>query len=323
MKYKQLGGRGPGVSTIGFGAWAIGGLNWGKTDDDVSLAALNEAIDHGVTFIDTADVYGFGHSEELVSRIIKERGRDKMVIATKAGNDFYNATATDDKGYGPIRQTYSKEYLVGAAEKSLKRLKIDSLDILQLHSPDLKWLEEDEPWLALEQLKRDGKIKHAGWSVQSFQESEQAHILDLHHDLLDCIQVRYNLLERKAEETLFPKAMEYGIGVIVRIPMLFGLLTGKFDASTTFTRDDHRYMNLSADKLDRYLEQLKKYESLFDRYQGQTMAQVSLRFCISHPACHTAIPGAKTAIQVEENCASSDLGPIPWEELEQYPDDQY
>lgn len=311
MKYEQLGKRGPKVSTIGFGAWAIGGLNWGKTDDNVSLKALNEAIDQGVTLIDTADAYGFGHSEELIASIIKDRGKGSVIIATKAGNDFYNANADDDKGYGPITQTYTKDYLIFAVEKSLKRLNLETLDILQLHSPDLIQLENDEPWLALEELKKDGKIKHAGLSIQSFKENEQAHLLDLHHDILDAIQVRYNLLERQAEEILFPKAIEHGIGVIVRIPLLFGLLTGKFNANSTFGEDDHRSMNLSADKLKQYFKELEKIEPLFDHYRDQSKAQISLRFCISHPACQTVIPGAKTALQVQENSDSSDLGPIP------------
>jgi len=316
MKYMKLGKQGPVVSTIGFGAWAIGGMNWGKTDDKVSIKALNEAIDHGVTFIDTADIYGYGHSEELISGVIRERGKNNFIVATKAGNDFYNATEADDKGYGPIKQTYSKEYLISAAEKSLTRLNLDTLDILQLHSPDLKHLETDEPWLALEQLKRDGKIKHAGLSIQSFKENEQAHLLDLHADILDCIQVRYNLLEREAEEQLFPKAIEHGIGVIVRIPLLFGLLTGKFSSNSSFGQDDHRRMNLSASNLELYLKKLERYKPLFDYYKDQSMTQVSLRFCISHPACQTAIPGAKTAQQVLENSTASDLGPIPEKELE-------
>lgn len=318
MNCKQLGERGPEVSTIGFGAWAIGGQNWGKTDDDISIQALNEAIDQGVTLIDTADVYGHGHSEELISRVIKERGKKNIIIATKAGNDFYNATPDDDRGYGAIKQTYTKEYLSFAAEKSLKRLNLETLDILQLHSPDLKQLERDDPWMALEKLKKEGKIRHAGLSIQSFKENEQAHLLDLHHDILDCIQVRYNLLEREAEETLFPKAMKYGIGVIVRIPLLFGFLTGKFDSHSTFGEDDHRRMNLSADKLQDYFRKLKKYEPLFEYYSHQSRAQVSLRFCISHPACHTAIPGAKTALQVQENNVSSDLGPIPEGEIRRF-----
>ncbi|HBY19387.1 MAG TPA: aldo/keto reductase, partial [Candidatus Marinimicrobia bacterium] len=256
MKYIQLGKRGPKVSVIGFGAWAIGGTNWGKTDDEVSKKALHTAFDEGVTLVDTADVYGFGHSEELIAEVLKERGGKKdIIIATKAGNDFYHAVENDDQGYGPIRQTYTKEYIISAAEKSLKRLNVEALDILQLHSGDTDNLKKDDPWLALEQLKKDGKILHAGWSVQSFQETNQAFILDEHKDLIDVIQVRYNLLEREAEEVLFPKAQEYGTGVIVRIPLLFGFLTGKFTKETRFDKEDHRSMNLSPEKLERYLKE--------------------------------------------------------------------
>ena len=311
MRYTQLGNRGPKVSTVGFGAWAIGGMNWGKTDDQVSKKALHKALDLGVTLIDTADVYGFGHSEDLVAQVFKERGgKGEVIVATKAGNDFYNADSADDAGYGPIRQTYTTEYIKFAAEQSLKRLQLDCLDILQLHSPDLDKLERDEPWEALRQLKQEGKIKHAGLSIQSFQETNQAHLLDAHHDLLDVIQVRYNLLEREAEKVLFPKAQQYGIGVIVRIPLLFGFLTGKFNRNSTFGEDDHRHMNLSPEKLQTYLQQLEQFEGLYAKYPDQTKAQVSLRFCTSHPACHVSIPGAKTEQQVIDNCAASDLGDL-------------
>ena len=313
MEYKRLGKRGPFVSTIGFGAWAIGGMNWGKTDDEVSMKALNKAMDEGVTFIDTADVYGFGHSEELIAKLIKLRGKENLIVATKAGNDFYFASKDDDEGYGAIQQTYTKEYIIYAAEQSLKRLNVEALDILQLHSPDLEKLERDEPWLALEQLKKDGKIKSAGFSIQSFKETEHAHILDAHHDLIDSIQVRYNLLEREAEKVLFPKALKYGIGVIVRIPLLFGFLTGKFSKESTFSKDDHRSMNLAPEKIQNYLNQLEQMKPLFEKYPDQSMGQVSLRFCISHPACQTVIPGAKTEKQVIENSSASDLGPIPKE----------
>ena len=311
MQYNKLGAQGPKVSTVGFGAWAIGGMNWGKTDDEVSLNALHKAVDEGVTLIDTADVYGFGHSEELISKLIKERGKNNVIIATKAGNDFYNASSEDDAGYGAIKQTYTKEYIIFAAEQSLKRLNVETLDILQLHSPGLDKLEQDEPWEALEQLKKDGKILHAGLSIQSFKETEQAHLLDQHFDLIDSIQVRYNLLERDAEKVLFPKAQKYGIGVIVRIPLLFGFLTGKFTKDSKFIEEDHRSMNLSNEKLENYFTQLDKIRPLFDEYPDQSMAQVSLRFCLSHLACHTVIPGAKTEKQVIENCAASGLGSIP------------
>jgi len=310
MKYAQLGKRGPLVSTMGFGAWAIGGINWGKTDDEVSLRALHAAVDRGVTLIDTADVYGYGHSEELIAGLIKTRGKKNIVVATKAGNDFYSADDKDDTGYGPIRQTYSKNYIIFAVEQSLKRLGLEKIDILQLHSPDLPKLENDEPWEALQKLKQDGKIIHAGWSIQSFRETEQAHILDRHHELIDSIQVRYNLLEREAEKVLFPVALKYGIGVIVRIPLLFGFLTGKFNKDSTFSDDDHRRMNLSPEKLQVYLDKLELIRPIFDRYPGQSLTQISLSFCITHPACNTAIPGAKTASQVDENCAASDFGPL-------------
>lgn len=311
MKYVKLGKKGPEVSTIGFGAWAIGGMNWGKTDDEVSKKALKEALECGVTFIDTADVYGFGHSEELIREVIAERGKNNIIIATKAGNDFYNAGKSDDQGYGAIKQTYDMDYIISAAEKSLKRLGLEALDILQLHSPDTDKLEMDEPWEALYRLKKDGKIRYAGWSVQSFQETSQAFILERYSEIIDCIQVRYNLLEREAEKKLFPLAEENGIGVIVRIPLLFGFLTGKFDKNSTFSEDDHRRMNLSPEKLDIYLENLKNMQPLFDHYPGDAKTITSLRFCISHPACHTAIPGAKTAKQVQENCLAADIGPIP------------
>jgi len=312
MKYTKLGPRGPLVSTIGFGAWAIGGMNWGKTDDEVSKNALRKAIENGLTFIDTADVYGFGHSEDLIREVIEEMGvKDKIVVATKAGNDFYNTNDDDDIGYGPIRQNADYDYIISAAEKSLKRLNVEALDILQLHSPDTEKLQRDEPWLALEKLKQDGKIKHAGWSIQSFGETSQAFLLDDHKDLIDVIQVRYNLLEREAENVLFKKSEEYGIGVIARIPLLFGFLTGKFTKDSTFDAEDHRSMNLSSDKLKTYLTQLEKMQPLYDKYPEQTKAQLALRFCITHPAVHVAIPGAKTDKQVLDNIGASDLGAIP------------
>ncbi len=315
MRYTQLGRRGPTVSTIGFGSWAIGGMNWGRTDDEVSRRALHAALDAGVTFIDTADVYGFGHSEELIAQVLRERRGTPVVIATKAGNDFHNTTRDDDKGYGAIRQNYDKDYILRAAEQSLRRLRVDALDILQLHSPDPVHVKRDDPWEALDLLKRQGKIRHAGWSVQSFRETEQTSVLDARRDLLDCIQARYNLLEREAEKTLFPKAQELGIGVIVRIPILFGLLSGKFTRQSRFGEDDHRRFNLSPEKLPQYLDRFERLRPWFDRFPGQSTTQVSLRFCLSHPACHTAIPGAKTPEQVAENCAASDLGPIPAQDL--------
>lgn len=314
MKYKKLGKNGPEISTIGFGAWGISGRDWGNTDDEQSKRAIHTALDNGVNFIDTADTYGFGHSEELIAQVLDERGRNEnIIIATKAGNNFYPFVGKD-YDTTPGNPDYSKEYLIFAVEQSLKRLKVDALDLLQLHSPSLNLIDNDEPWEALDMLKQQGKIKLAGLSVQSFKETEQAFLLDNYNSVLDVIQARYNLLEREAEKELLPKAMKYNIGVIVRIPILFGLLAGKFNRETKFGENDHRKMNLSPDKLDVYLTQLEKMKPFFEKHKQYTMAQLSLRFCIAHTACHTAIPGGKTTSQALENIGASDID-IPYEEF--------
>lgn len=316
MKYRNLGANGPVISTVGFGAWGISGRDWGDTDDENSRKAIHRALDAGVNFIDTADVYGFGHSEELIRQVLDGRSdKDKIVIATKAGNNFYPFSGEDHKTT-PINNDYSVKHLVFAAEQSIKRLNVEALDILQLHSPGLEILEQDEPWLALEKLKKAGKIKHAGWSIQSFEETSQAHILERHHELIDVIQVRYNLLERRAEEVLLPMALRFGTGVIVRIPLLFGLLSGKFNEKSTFGDNDHRRFNLSPEKLITYLTDFKTYQPVFDKYNNFSTAQLSLRFCISHPACHVVIPGGKTEKQVQENVVASDLDFIPFEDFD-------
>jgi aryl-alcohol dehydrogenase-like predicted oxidoreductase len=315
MKYINLGKNGPCVSAISYGAWGISGRDWGTTDDDVSRKAIHTALDNGVNLIDTADVYGFGHSEKLIAEVLEERSEKvKVIIATKAGNNFYPFLNEKHKST-PANPDYSKEHLIFAAEQSLKRLKRDYLDILQLHSPSADLLLKDEPWEALMMLKQQGKIKYAGLSVQSFKESEQAHFLDEHNDILDIIQVRYNLLEREAEKELFPKALKYGIGVIVRIPILFGFLSGKFNKDSKFGDGDHRRFNLSTEKLNTYIEQFEGFKSFFESRKKFTMTQLSLRFCISHSACHTAIPGGKTTEQVIENVAASDLDFIRYEDF--------
>ena len=166
MRYKKLGARGPIVSAVGFGAWGISGRDWGKTDDNQSKLAIHKAFDNGVTFIDTADVYGFGHSEKLIGEVLKERGGKKdVVIATKAGNNFY-PYLNETHETTPYNPDYSKKHLIKAAEESLKRLGVEVIDILQLHSPVVELLEQDEPWEALEKLKKDGKILHAGMECQ-------------------------------------------------------------------------------------------------------------------------------------------------------------
>lgn len=317
MRYLQLGKRGPEISIIGFGAWAIGGRQWGPSDDAVSKQAIHRALDWGVNFIDTADVYGYGHSEELIAEVLRERVGEKILVATKAGNDFYAVSPEerDRKPYGPDKFNGDKNYLIWAAEQSLRRLGVDRLDLLQLHSLDTELLRREGPWEALATLKQAGKIRFAGWSVKSFRETEQTQLLEQYGELIDCIQVRYNLLERGAEERLLPKARELGIGVIARIPLLFGLLTGKFSRSRKFSVGDHRSFSLSPEKLGNYLDRLDSLKAALARIEGNTPAQVALRFCLSHPAVSTVIPGVRTPAQADENCGVGDWGPLEPEAL--------
>lgn len=295
------------ISSIGFGAWGISGRDWGKTDDEQSKRAIHKAIDEGITFFDTADNYGWGHSENLIAEVLNERSdKKKITIATKAGNNFY-PYLNEKHGLSPGNPDYSKKHIVFAAEQSLKRLNVECIDILQLHSPSLEMIENEEAFEALQMLKEQGKIKHAGWSIQSFKECEQAAMVEKHHKLLDVIQVRYNLLEREAEKKILPIAKKYNIGVIARIPLLFGFLTGKFDKSSRFGSDDHRSMNLSPEKLELYLNQVENFQDFYKEHNQYSKAQLGLKFCISNPAVHVAIPGCKTEKQVLDNVAAGKI----------------
>ncbi len=299
MKYRVLGKTGLKVSEIGFGAWAIGGMDWGpKVEDNEAIAALHKAIDLGVNFIDTADVYGHGHSEELIARVRKER-KEELIIATKAGNSFYE---------GPRHQDFSRKYLMFAVEQSLKRLGVEALDLLQLHGPDAADIQKGEIFEVLDTLKREGKIRFAGISVRSFHDDEG--VLAIQSGQVDTLQVRYNLLEWGPVDEVFPLAKEHNIGIIARIPLLFGVLTGKFTRATRFPDGDHRQENLSREKLAHFLNQLVRLYFLFKGTEV-TMAQTALRFILSNDMVSTVIPGAKRPSQAAENCTASDLGPLP------------
>ena len=314
MNHTILGKTGLKISKIGFGAWGISGRDWGSTDDKDSKTALHSAMDLGVTLIDTADNYGWGHSENLIADVLKERSdRKNIVIATKAGNNFYPFLDEKHK-LSPVNWDFSKKHIIFAAENSLGRLGVEQIDILQLHSPTLDMIKNEEAFEALEILKSQGKIKHAGWSITSFKETEQTKMVEKYHELIDVLQIRYNLFERQAEEALFPVAQKYNIGVIVRIPLLFGFLTGKFDKDSQFGQDDHRSMNLSPEKLETYVNMLGLYDDFFMKNREYTKAQLSLNFCVSHPAAHVVIPGCKNTTQVEDNVVAGSITSIKYDD---------
>ena len=296
MKFRKLGRTNLLVSEIGFGAWAISGRGYGPTDDKDSIRALHRALDLGVNFIDTADIYGDGHSEELIGRVLRERNDKEAIIATKFGWDFYRD--------GGIRSNLKRNYISFALEKSLKRLGREWIDIYQIHNSKPDDIERDNVYETLDEFKKQGKIRFYGVSAYYVEDGIEA----IKTGKPDTIQIIYNIIEQEVEEKLFPLAIKNDIGIIAREPLASGLLTGKYNENSKFPKTDHRhgwskkFLEESARKVSR-LKFLEK--------EGQTLIQAALRFSLSHKAVSVVIPGAKTINQVEENisAAEAELNP--------------
>jgi len=290
MKLRKLGRTNLLVSEIGFGAWAISGIGYGPTDDIESIRTLHRALDLGVNIIDTADSYGNGHSEELIGRVLKERGDKETIITTKVGWDFYRKNG--------IRGNLKREYIFFALEHSLKRLKRDWIDIYQVHLSKPDSLVNLEVYETMDELKTQGKIRFYGVSASYARDG----IAAIATGKPDIIQIAYNMLEQEAEKELFPLAMKNEIGIIAREPLACGLLTGNYNENSLFLKSDHR-RGWSKSYLMDSMEKVKKL--MFLKSQEKTLIQASLRFCLSHEAVSAVIPGAKRVYQVEENIGST------------------
>jgi myo-inositol catabolism protein IolS len=291
MEYRDLGRTGLKVSEIGFGAWAIGGDAWGPVEDADSLAAIERALELGINFIDTADVYGDGRSESLVSRAISGR-RDEVVLSTKGGLMGHHRDPEREPVYD------RPEMIIEALEASLRRLNTDHVDVYFCH---IWWdkHEETEAFIeAFERLKRDGKVRAAGVSTNDLD-----HIEHFNRDGgLDVVQLDYSILNREPEREILPYLQEHRIGAVVRGPLRMGILTGKFSEDTTFPEGDIR-RNWPAERW--FKDNLEKVERLRSLEDGKTLGQLALRYVLNHPAVSVAIPGAKTLAQVEANAAAS------------------
>jgi aryl-alcohol dehydrogenase-like predicted oxidoreductase len=295
VRYRRLGKTNLQVSELGFGAWAIGGNkhghSYGPTEHGESLKAIRRAFELGCTFFDTADIYGHGLSEKLLHQALGAN-RQACVIATKVGNDFY---------HGPFRKNFDSDYIRFALEKSLERLQTDYIDLYQFHNPPLMMLERGEHYEILDTLKAEGKIRYYGVSVHDAYEGMMA----IDTGKPDVIQVVYNLLRQDAREELLPFAAERDVGVIVREPLASSMLTGKYRPDSTFAEGDVRaewpqeYLAFQAQLVDKLR---------FLATEGRrTLPQAALRFVLDEPSVSVAIPGAKTAAQVDENMAASAL----------------
>ncbi len=303
MHYRELGRTGWKVSEISFGAWAIGSA-WGEVDDKESLAALHRAVDLGVNFIDTADVYGMGRSERLVARLRKER-KETIYVTTKAGRRLNPHTA----------EGYNKANLTRFIDDSLKNLETDCIDLLQLHCPPPVLLYRPEFFALLDDFVRAGKIRYYGASVESVEEALKA----IEFPGVQTIQIIFNMFRHRPAELFFPEAKRRRVGILARVPLASGLLSGRMTRHTTFPKDDHRNFNRHGEAFDRGetfsgvdyevgLEAVEVLKGLVPT--GATLPQLALRWILMFDAVTCAIPGAKRPAQVEENCRASDLPPL-------------
>ena len=304
VQYRPLGRTGFTVSTVSFGAWAIGGF-WGTVDDAESLRALHAAVDAGVNFIDTADVYGDGRSERLIAQLRRECPGQPIQVATKAGRRLPGQTPDG----------YTRENLTAWIDRSLTNLEVDALDLLQLHCPHPAVYDRPEVFGILDDLVRAGKVRHYGVSVETVAEAQQA----IRHPNVKTVQIIFNMFRLKPADEFLATAQARQIGILARVPLASGLLTGRIHRDTRFADDDHRQFNrhgemfdkgetFSGVPLDAGLAAVEELRQLVPA--RATLAQFALRWILMWDAVTCAIPGAKTAAQVRENCAAADLAPI-------------
>jgi aryl-alcohol dehydrogenase-like predicted oxidoreductase len=298
MQYRRLGKTGIEVSEIGYGGWGIGG-GWGDQNDEEALRALKRALDLGVTFFDTALGYGNGHSERLIGRAVADV-RDRVVIATKIPPKTYRWPVLPHE---PVSETFPADWVVECTEKSLKNLATDYIDVLHLHAWTPPYTEQLEWYEALTRLKEQGKIRAFGVSANDWDPYGPAGLIQ--SGLTDSVQVVYNIFEQRPAEKLLPAALEHDVGIVVRVPFEEGLLTGKMGPGHVFDEGDWRAEWLTPERLEeagRRVEALKPF--LAD--DRPTLAALALKFCLSHPAVSTVIPGMRRIAHVEANCAVSD-----------------
>ncbi|WP_238325798.1 aldo/keto reductase [Bryobacter aggregatus] len=296
------------VSEIGYGAWGIGGKQWLGGDDDTSLGALRRAIDSGVNFIDTALAYNEGHSETLIGKVIRET-KSKVYVATKIPpkNRIWPA-----KPGVPVVDVFPYEYVIESTETSLKNLGVEQLDLQQLHVWNPIWFLQDEWRRAVEKLKSSGKIRAFGVSINDHQPESALDLVA--SKMVDTVQVIYNIFEQSPERWLFPACIEHGVGVLARVPLDEGALTGTLRTDTKFEAEDFRAWYFRDGRLDEVVPRVAELEAATQAMAG-TLAQRALRFCLTHPAVSTVIPGMRKNSSVDLNCAVSDLGPLNPSEL--------
>ena len=303
MRYRRLGRTGFQVSEIGFGAWGIGGKQWRGGTDEESIAAVRRAIDLGVNLIDTALAYGDGHSERLTGRLIREAA-SKIYVATKVPpkNRLWPARP----GIG-IEQVFPYRYIVDCTDESLRNLGLETIDLQQLHVWNPEWIDRDDWRRAFEDLKKSGKVRAVGVSINDHQPDSALEIIRT--GLIDTVQVIYNIFDQTPERNLFPLAQELNIGVLGRVPLDEGALTGSITEATQFEPEEFRAFYFRGDRKKQVAERVAALKKDLEGAQG-TLAENALRFCLSHAAVSTVIPGMRRVRTVESSVSVSDKGPL-------------
>ena len=310
MNYRELGRTGWRVSTVSFGAWAIGAA-WGAVDSGESLRALHRAVDLGVNFFDTADVYGDGHSERLLAQLKRERD-EEIIVATKAGRRL------DPH----IADGYNAENISQFIERSLKNLEVEALDLLQLHCPPTEVYYRPEVFAALDDLVKQGKIRYYGVSVEHVEEALKA----IEFPNVQSVQIIFNIFRQRPADLLFNEAKRRQVGILARLPLSSGMLTGKLNSMSQFAPDDHRAFNRHGEAFDRGetfsgvdyqvgLQAVQELRALVPA--GMSLTQFALRWILMHETVTCAIPGAKRPEQVEENMSASDLPTLSEDVMQQ------
>jgi len=303
MNYRRLGRTGFEISEIGYGAWGIGGGQWQGGTDDESMRSIHRAIELGLNFIDTALAYGDGHSERLVGRIVREAGR-RIYIATKVPPK--NLLWPARPGIG-IDQVFPYEYIIESTETSLKNLGLETLDLQQLHVWNPEWIGHDEWKRALEELKSSGKARFVGVSINDHDPDSALELVRT--GLIDTVQVIYNVFDQSPESNLFPLTQKFDIGVIARVPLDEGALTGTITEETKFAEQDFRNYYFRGDHKKQVVEHVNALRSDLGNVDG-SLPEVALRFCLSQPAVSTVIPGMRDIRHAESNIASAEKGPL-------------
>ena len=302
MNYRPLGRTGLNVSELSFGAWAIGG-SWGSVDDATSLAALNRAIDLGVNFIDTADVYGDGRSEQLIAKVCRERS-ERLIIATKAGRRLP----------AQVKEGYTRENLNAWVERSLTNLRVEAIDLLQLHCPPADVYYMPEVFGVLDDLVAAGKLRYYGVSVEKVEEALKA----IEFPNVQSVQIIFNAFRLRPSELFFARAKQKQVGILARVPLASGMLTGKLSKQSQFAKNDHRNFNRHGEAFDvgetfsgvDYDVALRAVEQLKATAGDVPLAQFALRWILMFDAVTCAIPGAKTPEQAQSNYTAGDLPPL-------------